>query len=109
MGTAGSKPVDVPKAPASVSVLTLQELRAFIYLCLKPLSFISLIFCLPVLTFPSQQKVGIKTGKKICCCCPDTKKLRDECVVFKGLEHPDCLKMIEAHKVCLRDEGFDVK
>lgn len=40
MGTAGSKPVDVPKAPASVSVLTLQELRAFIYLCLKPLSFI---------------------------------------------------------------------
>ena len=29
-------------------------------------------------------KVGIKSGKKICCCCPETKKARDECVVFKG-------------------------
>jgi cytochrome c oxidase assembly protein subunit 17 len=57
----------------------------------------------------SQQKVGIKTGKKICCCCPDTKQARDECVVFKGEEHTDCVKLIEAHKVCLRAEGFDVK
>ena len=56
-----------------------------------------------------QQKLGIKTGKPICCCCPDTKKLRDECVVKLGEEHPDCVKLIEAHKVCLRDEGFDVK
>ena len=24
-------------------------------------------------------------------------------------EHPDCQKLIEAHKVCLREEGFDVK
>mmetsp|Transcript_36768 Transcript_36768/g.74899 ORF Transcript_36768/g.74899 Transcript_36768/m.74899 type:complete len:109 (+) Transcript_36768:198-524(+) len=32
----------------------------------------------------SQQKVGVKSGKKICCCCPETKKARDECVVFKG-------------------------
>lgn len=29
-------------------------------------------------------KVGIKSGKKICCCCPETKQARDECVVFKG-------------------------
>ncbi len=56
-----------------------------------------------------QQKVGIKSGKKICCCCPETKKARDECVVFKGEEHPDCVKLIEAHKVCLREEGFVVK
>lgn len=54
-------------------------------------------------------KVGIKTGKPICCCCPDTKKLRDECVVMKGEEHPDCVKLIEMHKVCLREEGFNVK
>jgi len=60
-------------------------------------------------TAPLAQKVGIKTGKKICCCCPDTKQLRDECVVFKGEEHSDCVKLIEAHKVCLREEGFDVK
>lgn len=56
-----------------------------------------------------KKKLGIKTGKPICCCCPDTKKARDECVVFKGEEDPDCVKLIEAHKMCLRDEGFDVK
>lgn len=55
------------------------------------------------------QKVGIKSGKKICCCCPETKKARDECVVFKGEEDPDCVRLIEAHKQCLRSEGFDVK
>lgn len=30
-------------------------------------------------------------------------------MVFKGEEHPDCIKLIEAHKACLRSEGFDVK
>jgi len=58
---------------------------------------------------PSKQKVGIKSGKKICCCCPETKKARDECVLMKGEEHDDCKKLIEAHKICLREEGFDVK
>lgn len=53
-------------------------------------------------------KVG-KSGKKICCTCPDTKKLRDECVVMNGEDHPDCVKLIEAHKACLRSEGFTVK
>jgi len=55
------------------------------------------------------KKVGIKSGKPICCCCPDTKKPRDECVVFKGEDDPECQKMIEAHKMCLRAEGFNVK
>lgn len=55
------------------------------------------------------KKLGIKTGKPICCCCPDTKQPRDECVVMKGEDHPDCIKLIEAHKACLRAEGFDVK
>jgi len=55
------------------------------------------------------KKLGIKTGKPICCCCPETKKARDECVVFKGEEDPECQKFIELHKACLRDEGFDVK
>lgn len=64
--------------------------------------------CISVQEKP-KTKVGIKTGKPICCCCPDTKKLRDECVVMKGEEDPECLKLIEAHKVCLREEGFDVK
>ena len=56
-----------------------------------------------------KKKLGIKSGKPICCCCPDTKKVRDECVAFKGADDPACSKLIEAHKACLRDEGFDVK
>lgn len=47
-----------------------------------------------------------KSGKKICCSCPDTRKDRDECVVKNGEE--SCSKYIEAHKVCLRAEGFTV-
>lgn len=55
------------------------------------------------------QKVGIKTGKPICCCCPDTKLLRDQCIVQLGEEHSDCMNLIEQHKICLREEGFDIK
>jgi cytochrome c oxidase assembly protein subunit 17 len=47
-----------------------------------------------------------KSGKKICCACPDTKKIRDECVVVNGEEH--CKDIIEKHKQCLRDDGFNV-
>ncbi|CAN6920453.1 unnamed protein product [Brassica oleracea var. botrytis] len=47
-----------------------------------------------------------KPKKKICCACPDTKKLRDECIVEHG--EPACAKWIEAHKMCLRAEGFNV-
>ncbi|GAM20008.1 hypothetical protein SAMD00019534_031830 [Acytostelium subglobosum LB1] len=44
--------------------------------------------------------------KKICCTCPETKKIRDECIVMNGEDK--CLGFIEAHKQCLRAEGFDV-
>ncbi|XP_022734008.1 cytochrome c oxidase copper chaperone 1-like [Durio zibethinus] len=47
-----------------------------------------------------------KPKKKICCACPDTKKLRDECIVEHGEEA--CAKWIEAHRMCLRAEGFNV-
>ena len=61
-------------------------------------------------TFLTQQKeppkIG-KSGKKICCSCPDTKQARDQCVVQHGEEN--CLKYIDAHKECLREEGFIVK
>ena len=52
-----------------------------------------------------QPKLG-KSGKKICCSCPDTKKMRDECLMLKGEDN--CRDLIEAHKVCLRNEGFRV-
>lgn len=51
-------------------------------------------------------KVGL-SGKKICCACPDTRKPRDACIVEKG--EALCAKEIEAHKKCLRLDGFDVK
>lgn len=47
-----------------------------------------------------------KPKKKICCACPDTKKLRDECIVEHGEDA--CSKWIEAHKTCLRAEGFNI-
>jgi cytochrome c oxidase assembly protein subunit 17 len=48
-----------------------------------------------------------KSGKKICCSCPDTKEPRDQCIVTKGEDN--CRDLIEAHKRCLRAEGFNVK
>jgi len=56
-----------------------------------------------VSTTPSQQQAP---KKKICCACPETKKVRDECVVVNGEEK--CKKEIEAHLICLRAEGFNV-
>ena len=47
-----------------------------------------------------------KPKKKICCAFPETKKLRDECIVEHGEEA--CAKWIEAHRMCLRAEGFNV-
>ncbi|KAJ4726311.1 putative Cytochrome c oxidase copper chaperone [Melia azedarach] len=47
-----------------------------------------------------------KPKKKICCACPETKKLRDECIVEHG--EAACAKWIEAHRKCLRAEGFNV-
>ena len=53
-------------------------------------------------TTPSQDK-----PKRICCACPETRKPRDECVTERGEEH--CTEYIEAHKQCLRAEGFKVR
>ena len=35
-----------------------------------------------------------------------TKKKRDECIIKNGEEN--CQSFIEAHKVCLRAEGFKI-
>lgn len=50
--------------------------------------------------------VKTQPTKKICCACPETKKIRDLCIAEKG--ESSCLALIEAHKVCLRKEGFNV-
>jgi cytochrome c oxidase assembly protein subunit 17 len=41
-----------------------------------------------------------------CCACPETRKLRDNCIMNNGEEN--CLKFIEDHKNCLKELGFHV-
>ncbi|KAH8398416.1 hypothetical protein KR009_006086, partial [Drosophila setifemur] len=43
---------------------------------------------------------------KACCACPETKRARDACIVERGQE--DCTALIEAHKKCMRDAGFNI-
>ena len=49
---------------------------------------------------------GDTKPKRICCACPETRKPRDECTMMHGEEK--CAAQIEAHKACLRAEGFNV-
>ncbi|KAI9292961.1 cytochrome c oxidase copper chaperone [Neoconidiobolus thromboides FSU 785] len=46
------------------------------------------------------------TKLKPCCACPDTKKERDNCVFLNGEEN--CLDIINKHKKCMRDLGFNI-
>ncbi|XP_076229797.1 cytochrome c oxidase copper chaperone COX17 [Nomia melanderi] len=43
---------------------------------------------------------------KPCCACPETKNIRDECIITKGEEN--CQHLIEAHKACMRSLGFNI-
>ncbi|XP_011191726.2 cytochrome c oxidase copper chaperone [Zeugodacus cucurbitae] len=43
---------------------------------------------------------------KACCACPETKKVRDACIVERGEEN--CTDLIEAHKQCMRAQGFNI-
>lgn len=68
-------------------------------------------FALPSATPPATAGATDKQQqpkKRICCACPETKQARDDCLVQHGDEHPKCKALIEAHKVCLRAEGFNV-
>ncbi|AWP13542.1 hypothetical protein SMAX5B_001135 [Scophthalmus maximus] len=47
-----------------------------------------------------------KKPLKPCCACPDTKKVRDACIIEKGEEH--CSDLIDAHKDCMRALGFKI-
>ncbi|MCD7467922.1 Cytochrome c oxidase copper chaperone [Datura stramonium] len=57
-------------------------------------------------SIPATVPADSKPKKKMCCACPETKKQRDECIVEHG--EPACEKWIEAHRKCLRAEGFNV-
>lgn len=53
---------------------------------------------------PEEQQKPKKLGP--CCVCKVTKKLRDECFLFKSEE--ECKTEIANHNQCLRDNGFEV-
>ena len=37
------------------------------------------------------------------------QRVRDECVTLHGPEAKECQDLVEAHKACLRAEGFNVR
>ena len=47
-----------------------------------------------------------KPKLKPCCACPETKRVRDACIIEKGEEN--CGDLIEAHKECMRKLGFKI-
>jgi len=49
-----------------------------------------------------------KEEKKLkpCCACPETKKVRDQCIVENGEEN--CGDLIKAHKECMKKMGFNI-
>ncbi|TRY79355.1 hypothetical protein TCAL_07074 [Tigriopus californicus] len=54
----------------------------------------------------SSEKASEKPKLKPCCACPETKKVRDACIVENGQEN--CQALIEAHLKCMRDLGFNI-
>ncbi|XP_028170987.1 cytochrome c oxidase copper chaperone [Ostrinia furnacalis] len=47
-----------------------------------------------------------KPKLKPCCACPETKRVRDACIIEKGEEN--CGDLIEEHKACMRKMGFNI-
>jgi cytochrome c oxidase assembly protein subunit 17 len=47
-----------------------------------------------------------KKPSKPCPACPETKLVRDACIMENGQEN--CIELIEAHKKCMRDLGLNI-
>lgn len=57
-------------------------------------------------TSNTEEQPAKKPKCKACCACPETKKVRDACIIEKGEEN--CKDLIEAHKKCMREMGFNI-
>jgi len=55
---------------------------------------------------PTAEPAAASETLKPCCACPETRKVRDACIMEKGEE--SCSTEIEAHKECMRKMGFNV-
>ena len=42
---------------------------------------------------------------KPCCACPETKKARDECLLFADSVEA-CQDLVEKHRICMASYGF---
>lgn len=58
------------------------------------------------ISVPLEEKPKEEKKLRPCCACPETKKVRDACIVERGEEN--CGELIEAHKECMRKMGFKV-
>ncbi|EGF82189.1 hypothetical protein BATDEDRAFT_10057 [Batrachochytrium dendrobatidis JAM81] len=60
----------------------------------------------PETTQPSLPSLKQEPKCKPCCACPDTRQIRDECVILNGEEQ--CTDLIKAHQDCMRSMGFNI-
>ncbi|XP_045476057.1 cytochrome c oxidase copper chaperone [Harmonia axyridis] len=62
----------------------------------------------PVKEITNQTQLNDEQPKKLkpCCACPETKRVRDACIIENGEEN--CRHLIEAHKECMRKAGFNI-
>ncbi|KAI8611955.1 cytochrome c oxidase copper chaperone-like protein [Chytriomyces sp. MP71] len=61
----------------------------------------------PVAPTVSPEPATVPTCKP-CCACPDTRAVRDECVITYGEESAKCQELIAAHQDCMRKMGFNI-
>jgi len=63
----------------------------------------------PAADAPAETEVAEKKPPpkcKACCACPETKLVRDKCIIENGAEN--CEELIAAHLKCMRDMGFNI-
>ncbi|KAI8613965.1 cysteine alpha-hairpin motif superfamily [Chytriomyces sp. MP71] len=61
----------------------------------------------PVVSTSTSQPAAAPACKP-CCACPDTRAVRDECVITYGEESAKCQELIAAHQDCMRKMGFNI-
>ncbi|CAB4394581.1 COX17-domain-containing protein [Rhizophagus irregularis] len=70
-------------------------------------NFTSSVSISPTPTTLTTSTTSTTTNIKPCCACPETKRNRDQCIFETGDEEK-CKDLIEAHKACMRNLGFNI-
>jgi cytochrome c oxidase assembly protein subunit 17 len=56
----------------------------------------------------SPPAADVKKKPKPCCACPETKQPRDECILMRGESDVKCKELIQAHRACMRQYGYEI-